>query len=504
MHALKRTRLMWLAAVTLMLALAGCGGSGGDEKEPEPPTPPAPKIEPAVTQPGTPNGDPASASLNNAGGSLTSPDGKLTITIPEDALGEPTTLSIQPITNGAPGSHGPAYRLLPDGQAFARPVTLTFHYTDDDVDGSAPQLLGIATHLSDGTWQAIGGPQIDEAAHTVSISTSHFSDWSTFSGLKLFPTSGTVMVNKTKELSIRYCVAVADSYGVIPIGETGSLYNCDLVVNSKKIIAKDTGAGDEEIIPLPPPGHPTWKILSWAANGIDGGNDTVGRISTEGVYTAPASVPKNNPVAVSAKINFPGGSIGERDLLLVSNIKVVDEARGYSGSVSGTITVRTSEYLTTTEFTASNIRLERDEALPGDLMHYVMGAGTVQQTMTWRDLTVNPPKVRTFHSSQDSEAGAIMQIFDPVRSQGPDFARKFWLTISGFSNNVTGTPPGTALALSNFCSEEQVPLGAGAYLSYGDDASVLQGSFNRTCTLPGMPPQEVSMQWSLQIDEPVE
>lgn len=500
MYALKRTRLVWLAAATLMLALAGCGGSGGDEEEP-----PTPKIKPAVTQPGTPDGDPVSASLNSVGGSLTSPDGKLTITVPEGALSEPTTLSIQPITNGAPGSHGPAYRLLPDGQAFAKPVTLTFHYTDNDVDGSAPQLLGVATHLSDGTWQAIGGPQIDEAARTVSISTSHFSDWSTFEGLKLFPTSGTVMVNKTKELSIRYCAAAGDSYGMIPIGETGYLYNCDLVMNSKKIIAKDTGAGGEEIIPLiplPTPGHSTWEVLSWAANGIDGGNNTVGRISTEGVYTAPASVPKNNPVAVSAKIQYPvqyAGAFGGESTLLVSNIKVIDDAVTYTGSISGTLHAADPQSIQEVSISASNVRLTRDELLPGDLSHYVLSSGTVTATSSMK--FTDGLEVSGF-SRNSTPSGVIMQIFDPVRSQGPNFAGRYWINVPGLGPEITGTPAGISVfGIGTSCANSGAD--PTVHPLYGDDSSVIEGSFSATCTVGGQS-YDMQMQWSLRIDEPVE
>lgn len=492
MHALKRTRLVWLAAATLVLALAGCGGSSDDEKEPEPPAPPAPKIEPAVTQPGTPNGDPASASLNNAGGSLTSPDGKLTITVPEGALSEPTTLSIQPITNGAPGSHGPAYRLLPDGQAFAKPITLTFHYTDDDVAGSAPQLLGIATHQSDGTWQAIGGPQIDEAARTVSISTSHFSDWSTFSGLKLFPTSGTVMVNKTKELSIRYCSAADDSYGVIPAGETGYLYNCDEVVDPDK-----TEAADKVLIPLVPVERdPRIKVVSWAANGVDGGNSTVGKVSAPGVYTAPASVPKSNPVAVSVKMRAPYITT---DVLLVSNIKVVDDAVTYSGSISGTLHADDGEAIQEVSISANNIRLTRDELLPGDLSHYVLSNGTVTATssMKFKDGTEMSGVSR--NSTPD---GAIMQIFDPVRPQGPNFAGRYWINVPGMGPEITGTPAGISVfGIGTSCPNSGAD--PAVHPLYGDDSSVIEGSFSATCSV-GPITYDMQMQWSLQIDEKVE
>ena len=44
---------------------------------------------------------------------------------------------------------------------------------------------------------------------------------------------------------------------------------------------------------LPPP-------VAWSVSGVSGGNSTVGTISAGGLYTAPAALPTNNPVTVTA------------------------------------------------------------------------------------------------------------------------------------------------------------------------------------------------------------
>jgi hypothetical protein len=83
----------------------------------------------AVTPPGEVRGKPVQVMIPAAGGILISPDGILTIEVPAGALASAQTLTIQPITNQAPGGLGAAYRLGPEGQTFAVPVTLTFTYT---------------------------------------------------------------------------------------------------------------------------------------------------------------------------------------------------------------------------------------------------------------------------------------------------------------------------------------------------------------------------------------
>jgi hypothetical protein len=44
----------------------------------------------------------------------------------------------------------------------------------------------------------------------------------------------------------------------------------------------------------------TNQQVTWQVSGVTGGNSTVGTIDTTGMYTAPATVPSPNPVAVSA------------------------------------------------------------------------------------------------------------------------------------------------------------------------------------------------------------
>src|SRR5215471_3099429 len=57
---------------------------------------------PLVTKIGTPIGSPVIKTIDASGGSITSPDGVLKLTIPPGALSVATNISIQPVTNEVP------------------------------------------------------------------------------------------------------------------------------------------------------------------------------------------------------------------------------------------------------------------------------------------------------------------------------------------------------------------------------------------------------------------
>ena len=149
-----RLRLLSLLLGSAM-ALCACGGAGGglaSESVALSPTTAAPTVTPPVakrTTPaaaamGAPTGSAASATIGAAGGKVSTPDGKIALAIPAGALAADTVISIQPLTNMAHGKIGAAYRLTPEGQMFLKPVTLTFTYTDQDLQGTALEFLGAA------------------------------------------------------------------------------------------------------------------------------------------------------------------------------------------------------------------------------------------------------------------------------------------------------------------------------------------------------------------------
>ncbi|HMR83531.1 MAG TPA: hypothetical protein PKE30_10380 [Niabella sp.] len=60
--------------------------------------------------------------MGASGGQITSDDGKMTIIVPAGALSSSTQFSVQRISNTNPGSVEEAYRLLPHGENFQKPL----------------------------------------------------------------------------------------------------------------------------------------------------------------------------------------------------------------------------------------------------------------------------------------------------------------------------------------------------------------------------------------------
>lgn len=298
-----------LTSLTLLLALSACGGpsTGG-------PTPTPPKQETPTPSPvGTPAGTPIQKVIGAAGGTLGTPDGAVRLDIPAGALSGDQTIALQPITRTAPGGTGQTYRLSPEGQTFATPARLTFTYTDGDVQGSAPQALSIGFQDAQGVWQYHRTPTRDLTAKTVSVETTHFSDWSMLEGIQLRPLKAEVEVGKTLPLQVMSCL-------------------------------DPQGDPDSELIPGHDcsPAAAAFTAKGWAANGVAGGNASVGTVADTGdksgaaTYTAPAQKPGRNPVAVSVGVS----DLILGNLTLVSNVKVTEPSNTWQGQIIYTETGR--------------------------------------------------------------------------------------------------------------------------------------------------------------------
>jgi len=272
MYPSDRRRRRWLTALALCaLTASGCGGDGGGgELIPDPA---------AATPRGTPNGAPSSATIGPDGGTLSSSDGGVTLTVPAGAVASPTEVVIQPITYPGGGS-GPAYRLTPDGQTFAQPVTLTFSY-DAALDGVNAQGLGIAFQDPEGVWRALLASSVDETARTVSVTTPHFSDYIRMALWKFSPPTATVGVNETVVLTLQACVREEEGPDDLPS-----------LVFEENLICR-----------------PSIRTGRWSVNGVLGGNASVGSVvagtpSNSATYVAPGAVPTPNTVAVTAAMTW--------------------------------------------------------------------------------------------------------------------------------------------------------------------------------------------------------
>ncbi|CAN5457268.1 hypothetical protein BH10ACI3_BH10ACI3_28230 [soil metagenome] len=159
----------------------------------------------AATEVGTPEGNKVTKDIGPAGGTLVSPDGRLTLTVPQNALTETIAFSMQPITNKADGGLGLAYRLEPDGKTFATPLPISARYDDKDLDGTVPEALSLAYQDKNGGWRPQDEAVLDKNARTLTFNTTHFTDWSFLSRLRISPERATVRVGQTVLLKFGPC-----------------------------------------------------------------------------------------------------------------------------------------------------------------------------------------------------------------------------------------------------------------------------------------------------------
>ncbi|MFT3915175.1 MAG: hypothetical protein QM704_13950 [Anaeromyxobacteraceae bacterium] len=192
------------AALSLVvgMTLSACGGgkatsAGGPQPSPR----------------GVPTGRAASLVIGAAGGSVTSPDGVLTVEVPAGAVAADTDFTITEITNTAPGGIGNAYRLAPAGLELAAPVTLTFA-VPASVTTSVND-LAIATQ-GDGTgaayWLRTAGATRVPAPPALSTPVDHFSDWALQTATTSRDLNGFVTVVSTMDIPVTATGALTLSY----------------------------------------------------------------------------------------------------------------------------------------------------------------------------------------------------------------------------------------------------------------------------------------------------
>ncbi len=287
---------------TALFAMLGCSSSSPQSS----PAPLGPAVI-AVTPVGAVRGAAVTADVSASGGTLTSADGRLRVDVPAGAVATSLTLSVQAISNEAPGGSGDAYRLGPEGTMFATPVTVTFIYAPSDLVSSDQASLQIAYQDSKNQWAAIKSATRDDAANKISVVTSHFSDWSLVEGVQLRPPSAIARPSDTVSLSVFAC--------------GNQIAGTDELVELRNVCRPDPSL---------------FVVGEWAANGVVNGNPAVGTIGgatdTSATFTAPATVPAHNPVTVSASTT---DKKTQRKTVLVANVFVSDHP-ALSGTVNTT------------------------------------------------------------------------------------------------------------------------------------------------------------------------
>jgi hypothetical protein len=227
--------------------------------------------------------------------------------VPAGALASPLTLSIQTITNEAPGGTGVAYRLGPEATTFTTPVKLTFTPTAADLAGSEAPALAIAYQDSALRWNALKSITRDDAAKTLSVQTAHFSDWSVVQGWQLKPGALLLKGGETRQFVVNICDTDPDGDALASL-----IYQCS-------------------------PDAEFFTVNQWTVNSIVNGDAVVGMLAdtdvTSATYTAPATAPpQGNPIAVSASMTRR--TTGQKTLL--SSLVFIDTHPPLSGKITST------------------------------------------------------------------------------------------------------------------------------------------------------------------------
>lgn len=281
-----------------------------------------------ITDKGTPLGTASSYPVNSSAKTITSADGKLDVIIPAGAFSSATTVSIQPISNLAPLGLSTGYRLLPEGVTFSKPITLRFHYTATDLGTAIEDFLWINTQKSDGSWVGNKTSVVDKANKTISVETTHFSDWTMgrFMDLTLTPARATVMINGKLNLSIT---------GFL---ETDENRDDVLAPLSPVKFGPNTPVTDEQKLLAATEQFLSFNIKEWKLNGSTSGG-RFGSIESgkmHAVYHAPATVPSPAKVNLSVNMVARKKNMPNANYMLVSEVTVVGAPYYLRLNVDGT------------------------------------------------------------------------------------------------------------------------------------------------------------------------
>ncbi len=176
-----RSRGLTALVLTFAIVAAACGGS--DDTETQQPEPTVTTTTTTVAESDQPavNDDANSATIGAQGGSISSPDGLLTLDIPANALTDDTLITVAPAPDfdtpdlGDGEQLGAAYELGPDGQTFAAPITVSFDL-GASADSEVPIAVPVSTSLDGGT-EGLAAVSISNEGGTLHVTgqTTHFS-----------------------------------------------------------------------------------------------------------------------------------------------------------------------------------------------------------------------------------------------------------------------------------------------------------------------------------------
>jgi hypothetical protein len=152
----RRWRRVAAAASSLCVALAACASPTSTGSIPDATADTAQKV------------------IGAGGGTLSTPDGVLTLTVPSGAVDHDVLFTVGPTPPPLVGTVGGAFEVGPAGTRFAVPATVTIRYTTGELGDAAASDLLVATVVA-GLWVPLSSDSVDGAARTASGQTPHLS-----------------------------------------------------------------------------------------------------------------------------------------------------------------------------------------------------------------------------------------------------------------------------------------------------------------------------------------
>lgn len=365
---------------------------------------------PEPTPIGIPVGPPTTATIGTAGGTIASSDGKLSITIPAGDLATDTTISVQGITNNAPGGLGTAYRLGPRGMHFSSPVSLRFSYANDTIQ--IPELTGVAYQDTDGVWYAPPDYSVDSLTQTVSAPVNHFSDWTDFEQVNIYPVRATLWTNQTLALELRESITAGQD------GQPQPIYRVT----------------DNQV---------TWSA---SAGSISTSSDPTCNCSPA-TYRAPGSIPAGNPVRVSASVSrrftYHGTIVPTNRTVFFSYVTITDSSARYHVELYYN---NPQYYISFIAFTLSDtcgfdVTVNRRIVTVGNITNHQPSVAPPETTMndctlSWLPGGPGPMNVRTVTGELDTMQNVVLTFYQPT------FTEQFhWSACNGSPPETFGGDP---------------------------------------------------------------
>jgi hypothetical protein len=251
--------------------------------------------------------------------------GRITVDVPAGSMKEGTKISIASSSvNFVDTAHLlHQFELDPEGTKFTKPITIRLHYDSAWLRGNSPLNVGVAYRDDDdGKWYPSVNGEVDTINHTISVKSSHFSQWCIYTCFHLYMKAG-------GQVSEDYSSIIRMQPGDIGL----LLVTMDEPPAWERNPDKSAEFGSPLVAPLltPPidPKESYSKSIApdeWDVNGVVNGDEHVGKVMpVNGAsqklyqYLAPAEVPENNPVGVSATIHTQSHG----DIVLIQDVEIM-------------------------------------------------------------------------------------------------------------------------------------------------------------------------------------